>query len=381
MSEKKYKEAIASVLNCKPDSVFLYWKGRVALYALLKAMDIKNSDEIILPAFTCVVVPNAIKYLNAKPIYVDISPRNYNMVIDKLEEAITNKTNVIICQNTFGLSSNIEMIVEIAKRHNIFTIEDCTHGFGGYYNGKPNGSYCDAAFYSSQWNKPFSTGIGGFLVINNDELIEKVKRIEKEKKRPGFFNKFVLFSLLLFKKYFVNDYTQQSLTNLFRFLSRHNLVLGSSQGNELTGTEIPENFLRDISSVQIKTGIKQLKNLGKINKLRKKNAAEYTKFLKSKMKLYVDEELFDNHLFLKYPLLVKDRELFFNLALKEKIVLGDWFLSPIHPVKENFEVWDLNIDLYPNAERISRKIVNLPTDIEDNRKVLEFLGKNLDLIE
>ena len=227
-------------------------------------MGIKEEDEIILPAFTCVVVPNAIKYLEAKPIYVDISPSNYNMDIDKLEDAITEKTKVIICQNTFGLSSNIESVIQIAKKHNIYSVEDCTHGFGGYYNGKPNGSYCDAAFYSTQWNKPFSTGIGGFLVVNNFELVEKVRKLEAEKSKPNRINKSILYFLITFRKYFINNYTEQTLVTLFRFLSKHNLVLGSSQGNELTGTEMPENYFRDISSVQVKTGIKQLKNLESI---------------------------------------------------------------------------------------------------------------------
>ncbi len=381
MNERKYKESIASILNCEPENVFLYWKGRVALYAVLKAMGIKNGHEIILPAFTCVVVPNAVKYLNAKPIYVDISPDNYNMDVAKLEEAITAKTKVIICQNTFGLSSNIEKLTEIAKKHNLLTIEDCTHGFGGFYNGEPNGSYCDAAFYSSQWNKPFSTGIGGFLIINNESLIPKIKELEKEKIKPGFTNMLLLYLLLAFRRYFINDNTQHAFTNLYRLLSKHNLILGSSQGNELTGTKIPENFFRDISSVQIKTGIKELNKIEKLNKIRKKNASEYTRFLKSKNKIYVPEDLFDNHLFLKYPLIVRDRELFYNIALKEKIVLGDWFLSPLHPVKENFHLWDLDIDSFPIAKTISQKILNLPTDILDNRKVIEFLQKNLDLIE
>ena len=128
-------------------------------------MGVKDNDEVILPAFTCVVVPNAIMYLKAKPVYIDINPETYNISIEKIDEAITENTKVIICQNTFGLSSNIEDIIQIAKKNNLFTIEDCTHGFGGYDNGKPNGTYCDAAFYSTQWNKPFSTGIGGFLVV------------------------------------------------------------------------------------------------------------------------------------------------------------------------------------------------------------------------
>ena len=381
MKDNSYKKVIASILKCNQDQVFFYWKGRVALYAILKAMGVQKDDEIILPAFTCVVVPNAILYLGAKPIYVDISPENYNINIDLLEKTITTRTKVIICQNTFGLSSNIEQMIQIAKRHNLFSIEDCTHGFSGYYNGNPNGSYCDAAFYSTQWNKPFSTGIGGFLVVNNQELINKIEQLEGKKIKPSLMDKTILAFLLFFNRYFVNRYTYWTMIKFYRFLSKNNLIIGSNQGGELCGVKIPKDYFKDISSVQVNAGIRQLKQLDKVNKLRKNNALEYTQFLKDQNKTFVSENLFDNHLFLKYPLLVKDRELFFRLAEREKISLGDWFLSPLHPIKGNLELWEFNLELFSYGSSIAKKIVNLPTDIEDNSKVLKFLKNNLELIE
>ncbi len=381
MKDNSYKKVIASILKCNQDQVFLYWKGRVALYAILKAMGVQKDDEIILPAFTCVVVPNAILYLGAKPIYVDISPENYNINIDLLEKTITTRTKVIICQNTFGLSSNIEQMIQIAKRHNLFSIEDCAHGFSGYYNGNPNGSYCDAAFYSTQWNKPFSTGIGGFLVVNNQELINKVEQLEGKKIKPSLMDKTILAFLLFFNRYFVNRYTYWTMIKFYRFLSKNNLIIGSNQGGELSGVKIPKDYFKDISSVQVNAGIRQLKQLDKVNKLRKNNALEYTQFLKDQNKTFVSENLFDNHLFLKYPLLVKNRKLLLKLAEKEKITLGDWFLSPLHPVEGSLKLWNLNSEFFPQGTSISKKIVNLPTDIEDNSKVLKFLTRNIKMIE
>lgn len=381
MKDNSYKKVIVSILKCNQDQVFLYWKGRVALYAILKAMGVQKDDEIILPAFTCVVVPNAILYLGAKPIYVDISPENYNINIDLLEKTITTRTKVIICQNTFGLSSNIEQMIQIAKRHNLFSIEDCTHGFSGYYNGNPNGSYCDAAFYSTQWNKPFSTGIGGFLVVNNQELINKIEQLEGKKIKPSLMDKTILAFLLFFNRYFVNRYTYWTMIKFYRFLSKNNLIIGSNQGGELSGVKIPKDYFKDISSVQVNAGIRQLKQLDKVNKLRKNNALEYTQFLKDQNKTFVSENLFDNHLFLKYPLLVKNRKLLLKLAEKEKITLGDWFLSPLHPVEGSLKLWNLNSEFFPQGTSISKKIVNLPTDIEDNSKVLKFLTRNIKMIE
>jgi len=380
MNAYKYKKAITDILKCNPNHIFLYWKGRVALYSILKAIEIKEGDEVILPAFTCVVVPNAILYLGAKPVYIDICPVTYNIDISKLKLAITSKTKVIICQNTFGLSSDIEQIVQIAKDNNLYTIEDCTHGFGGYYNGKPNGSFCDAAFYSTQWNKPFSTGIGGFLVVNNEKLLEKVSLLESEKFKPTVIDKLSLLFLVIIRKYFVKDFIYWFVVKFYRFLSNKNLVLGSNRSEELNGINMPQHYFKDISAVQIKCGIKELKKIKRVNSLRKKNATEYTMFLKNHMKIFVNESLFDNHLFLKYPILVKDRDLFLKIAENEKIIISDWFLSPIHPIKNNYELWGLETDYFPIAFEISKRIVNLPTDTFDINAILNFLTLHLDLI-
>src|SRR5689334_23149354 len=132
----EYKKELAAQLDLSDKNIFLFWKGRVALYSILSALDVKENDELIRPAFTCVVVPNAIIYLGAKPVYVDIDPSTYNMDVSKLESKITGKTKVIIAQNTFGLSPDIDSIVSIASRHKIAVIEDCAHGFGGTYKSK-----------------------------------------------------------------------------------------------------------------------------------------------------------------------------------------------------------------------------------------------------
>ncbi len=78
-------------------------------------MNVKEGDEVIIPAFTCVVVPNPIIYLGAKPVYVDIDPETYNLDLDKLKTAITSKTRVIVCQNTYGLSTDLVEITSLAK--------------------------------------------------------------------------------------------------------------------------------------------------------------------------------------------------------------------------------------------------------------------------
>ena len=133
-----YKSELANYLNVKESHITLFWKGRVALYALLKSFGISKDDEVILPAFTCVVVPNAILYCDAKPVYVDINPQTLNCDPEEIRKKITPKTKLIIAQNTFGLSSDLDAIMRIANEYHIVVIEDCTHGIGGYYRGIKN---------------------------------------------------------------------------------------------------------------------------------------------------------------------------------------------------------------------------------------------------
>ena len=325
------------------DNIFFHYKGRVSLYAILKSMGVGKDDEVIIPAYTCVVVPNPIIYLGAKPVYVEIDKASLCMDLSQLEKAITKKTKVIICQNTYGLSANVDEIVKIAKSQNLYTIEDCTHGFGGNYKGKPNGSYCDAAFYSMQWNKPFSSGVGGFMTVNNPVLLDSIIKQEPEKHEISFGTKINLKLLFFVKRYLLNKTTYWIMVNFYRWLSKNNLITGSSSGEEITDIIIPDKFFMNYSEVQAKEAVRNIKKLPELLELRKQNASVYSTFLKSKNKCYVDEKLFNNHAFLKYPVFVKDREEFFNYARKHKIELGDWFNSPIHPVQCNFGKWFIKL--------------------------------------
>lgn len=377
----EFKNQLSHTL--KNSNIYMYWKGRVALYALLKAMGVGDGDEVIIPAYTCVVVPNAILYLGAKPVYVDINHETYNSDPINFKGAITNKTKVIILQNTYGLSSNLEEIIYLAKQNNLFTIEDCTHGFGGEYNGHPNGTYCDSAFYSTQWNKPFSTGIGGFALVNNLKLIEQLEVVNLDLLTPSLRETASLRIQLIARKYLLNNATYWIALKLYRFLSANSVILGSSSGEEINTTRLPKNYFKSMSKTQSNAGIKALRQLEKTISRRKENGHKYTVFLKQNKKQYVAPALHTNHSFLKYPLLVTNRKKFLVLAEKNNIMLGDWFTSPIHPVKQNLQEWMFEPKNYPVATKIASKVVNLPTDInpKELKRVLNFLSDHLIEIE
>lgn len=374
-----YKIALADYLSVSSENISFFWKGRVALYALMKAYGIKKDDEVILPAFTCVVVPNAIIYCEAKPVYVDINPQTLNCDAEKIRKKITEKTKFIIAQNTFGLSSDLDAIMVIAKEKNIIVIEDCTHGLGGFYKGRKNGTIADASFFSTQWNKPFSTGIGGMAYVHDKDVAEKMKSIEKTSKAPSFLERVQLSVLLSVRSIMKAPAVYWPMIKLYRFLSKNNLVVGSSQGNELDNPILPDDFLKQMSNVQLKKGISELMKLNQYVSHRVKVAAQYDEALR---KLGIKINSNSDNAYLKYPLLVKDRKLFFELAAKKNIELGDWFISPIHPITEQFHLWQYDYGKFPIAEYVSAQIVNLPTHIDMGPKaverVLSFLNENKD---
>ena len=385
---KEFKKILRMYLNLQ--SISLFWKGRVALYAILRAIDIREEDEIILPAFTCVVVVNPIIYLGARPIYVDIDSKTFNIDVSKIGEKITSKTRVILAQNTFGLSSDIDAIREIAKKYNLWVIEDCAHGFGGTYKGKKNGTVADAAFFSTQWNKPFSTAIGGIAVTRNEELAEKLRILEQQAVKPSLKEELTLKMLLLIRNKLLTPSVYWYALKIYRQLSKWNLILGSSQGYELEKPVEPPDFLKGFTETQAREGLKYFEKLNGKYKIdliiehRKKIAGLYKEIL---MDLGFEppyEPDYSEHTYLKFPLLVKNRRKFFLLAQENKIELGDWFLSPIHPIMSNFELWGYKWGTNPVAEFASCHIVNLPTHekIDENYvdRIYSFLKENKDEI-
>jgi len=377
---EKYRSVLASYLGVQEEQVSLYWKGRVALYSVLKAMEIGPGDEVILPGFTCVVVPNAVMYLGATPVYVDINPSTLCCDTASIEQALTPKTKAILIQNMLGLSDQVDEIVAIAKKKGIYTIEDCTHGFGGSYRGILNGLRSDASFFSSQWNKPFSTGIGGMLVLNNLQLIPTVELVTAHLTKPGRKDRLVLWVLLWARTYLLKGFTYWTLLRTYRWLSKKGLVVGSSSAIELQGTTMPTDYFKGMSSIQCRAGIKAVSQLEDILLRRKQNALKVHQWLIKNEKNRIPDDFLQQHAFLKYPLMVKNRDQFLQIAENNRLPMGDWFISPLHPIKESLLPWGLDTGKLPNATAISQKIVNLPLDGPVSRLInfLELYKKEIE---
>ncbi len=357
---------------------FFFFRGRVALYAILKAMGVGPGDEVILPGFTCVVVPNAIVYLGAKPVYVDIDPQTYNIDPDKIKDKITNKTKAIIAQHTFGIPAHMDQIQSIAREYNLYVIEDSCHTLGSKYKGKEVGSLSDAAFFSSQWSKPVTTGLGGWAVVNNQEVRENLSRIYNQFLEPSFLEVALLrLEYLVYSKFLSPDIFWFAI-DLYRKLSSKKILVGSSESCELKSVK-PKGYEKKMSAWQRQTLERQLKSLQQIINHRKWVTSQYEKHLKDmgiqtlRLPDYMEPVL------LRYPILVKDKERVIQMARRERIELGDWFLSPVHPNLEGWEQVFYYKGMCPISEDICQRIVNLPTHTKikekEIEKTMEFLAK------
>lgn len=146
-----------------------------ALHLSLVALGVKEGDEVIVPAFTWVSTANAVMYCGAKPVFVDIDPVTFNIDTDKLKEVITERTKAIIPVHLFGLCADVDKIKEIAPDLKI--VEDGACAAGSALNGNPAGSLGDIGCFSFHPRKSVTTGEGGMLTTNDDELADKLNKL------------------------------------------------------------------------------------------------------------------------------------------------------------------------------------------------------------
>lgn len=151
--------------------------GTCALESILSALNIKQGDEVIVPALTWISTASAVVKTGAKPVFVDVNPETLCIDSEKIESAITDKTRAIIPVHLFSAMAEMERIAEIAKKYNLKVIEDCAHAVAMQYKGKAAGTIGDAGAFSFQQSKLLTAGEGGMVILNNRKLAEKIDKI------------------------------------------------------------------------------------------------------------------------------------------------------------------------------------------------------------
>lgn len=152
--------------------------GLDALMLALKALGINKGDEVIVPSNTYIATALAVTYVGAKPVFVEPRIETFNIDPDKIESAITDKTKAIMPVHLYGQACDMDKIIEIAKKHNLYVVEDCAQAHGATYKGRRVGSFGDAAGFSFYPGKNLGAlGDAGAMVTNNQEIADKVRAL------------------------------------------------------------------------------------------------------------------------------------------------------------------------------------------------------------
>lgn len=164
--EEKFAEFIGTEYACAVSS------GTAGLHLAMIAADIKKGNEVITTPFSFISSANAILYVAAKPVFVDIEPETYNIDPSKIEKRITKKTKAILVVHIFGQSADMEPILKLAKKYRLKIIEDACESIAATYKGKRVGTFGESAVFAFYPNKQMTTGEGGMIVTDNKKIYD-----------------------------------------------------------------------------------------------------------------------------------------------------------------------------------------------------------------
>ena len=368
--ERKFCEYMGSRWAISFDS------GRSSLYAILKCLGIKDYDEIILQAFTTVALSNTIQWCGAKPVYIDIDEKTYNINSDKIEEKINKKTKAIIVQHTFGNPAKIDEIMSIAKKHNLFVIEDCAHSLGAEYKNKKIGTLGDVSLFSFGRDKVVSSVSGGMVITANSELGNKIKEFRNQMPYPkkSLIMKQLIHPLITYQS--LKLYYFFHIGKIIMFISTKFGIITKAYTKEEKKNQKPDNFPAKMPNALAGIALYQIKLIEKFNNNRIKIANLYKEKLSNNVNVILPKSTPESkNIFLWYTILVDNKKEFIKKALKNHIILGDWFPQAIGPIEIDMEKSGYQKDSCPVAEKVSSMCVNLPTHHSISEKEVEKVIK------
>lgn len=151
--------------------------GSAALDIAVQALHLSKGDEVIMPTFTIISPAQSVVRAGAKPVLVDSDPETWNMNVSQIESKITSKTKAILVVHIYGLPVDMDPVIALCKKHELFLIEDAAELIGQTYKGKQCGSFGDISTFSFYPNKHITTGEGGMIVCNDEALAERCKKL------------------------------------------------------------------------------------------------------------------------------------------------------------------------------------------------------------
>ncbi len=297
--------------------------GTAALHTALAAIGIKNGDEVITTSFSFFSTASCVLMQNAKPVFVDIEPRTYNINQSEIEDKISERTKAIIPVHLYGQPCKMKEIMDIAEGHNLNVIEDAAQAHGAEYDGKKVGSIGDIGVFSFYATKNMITGEGGMITTNDERTAERARIIRNHGQRER--------------------YIHECLGYNYR-----------------------------MTNIAAAIGLAQIKKLDKLNERRISNAEYYNKRLNAD-KSYIAPGV--KHVFHQYTVRAKERDRFAEHLEKNGVGYGIYYPVPL-PSQPLFN----SGGFFREAEVASKEVVSIPVhpslSKEDVKRVVEVVNSH-----
>ena len=326
-NNKEFEKEMCKYLDVK-HAVALN-SGTDALHLALRALDIGEGDEVISTAFTFVATSESIGIVGAKPVFVDIDPDTFNIDASKIEAAITPKTKAIIPVHLYGQPCDMDVIMDIAKRHNLFVIEDACQAIGAEYKGKKVGTIGDIGCFSFYPTKNLGTmGDGGMVTTNSQYLKDRIL----------------------------------ALRNHGGAVRYHHDEIGVNSRLD----EIQAAILRV-----------KLPYVDKWNKLRREHASYYNELFKNCNLIETPKELDGTYcVYHQYTVKVPNRDEVHKMLADEGIGAMIYYPIPLHLQKVHAK-YNFKEGMLPNTEKDTKLVLSLPMFAEITKEEQETVAKTL----
>ncbi len=347
-----FEQGFAQLFETKHALAFSY--GRSGLYALFKALGIENA-EVVIPAYTCVVVPHAVVLSGNIPVFVDCAQDSFNMDLNALEKAITPRTKAIIPTHLFGYPMDVEKVNEIAKsgKQRIYVIQDCAHSFGARWKGQLVNKFGDAAIFGSNISKIMSTIFGGVVTTDDQEIYFKLRGYRDSNFKKPYWTKTIRRFFYLLSTYIT---FQPSFYGLVNSLENMGLLDKFVKYYDEDKIYFPDDFEDIMLSIEARVGLEQIKKYPEIIQRRRAISEYYIENLKDVKNLKLPP-MMEGATYSHFVCLVDNREKWLKEARKHGIQLGQLIEYSIPYMKAYMKYKNGE---YPVSLYYSKHTINLP---------------------
>lgn len=354
---KKFEKKVMEYVNSK--HAIGVANGTDALIIALEALNIGIGDEVITTTWTFFATAEAIAYVGATPVFVDVSLDDYNILTNEIEDKITVKTKAIIAVHIFGNPCDMDSIEIIAKKHNLFIIEDAAQAIGSSYKGKMIGGISDITTFSFFPTKNLGAfGDGGMITTNSDKLATIIRALKNHGSGDEGENAYNLINSLLK----INNLKNEG-DKIFKYRKYFNYIIGHNSR---------------LDEIQAAVLLAKINYLDIWNEKRNINAKEYNEKLKGVKTPCINDNSYSSyHL---YVLQSDFREELINYLNSNGISTGVYYPIPLH-MQKAFEYLNYKVGSLPNSEYLAKKTMAIPAHEMLTKKEINYIIEKINSFE